>query len=120
MPAAPFFRGGAAARRRNARLFRLPIVLALALAACAPDVRAPVKSAVDRSDHGAAVAVCAAAVAAHVGKPADAVAASWVGQGGEGSGVVAVTDAGAAGDERRHLCEVDANGRVRAIRHPRL
>lgn len=81
------------------------------LAGCAGTAAPPA------ADHGAAVAACAAAVAEHVGKGADAVVASWAGGSGTG-GVVAVTDAGADGTERRHDCEVDADGRVVALRHP--
>jgi hypothetical protein len=60
----------------------------------------------------------AAAVAAHVGKPTDAVAASWSGATEAGTAMVTVSDAEAGGAERVHTCEVDAAGRVRAIRHP--
>ena len=87
------------------------LVLLLVLAGCAT---APAPEA----DHGAAVAACAAAVAAHVGKPVEAVAAAWSGPSAEGGGVVTVTDAGGAGGERLHTCAVDAGGRVLAIRHP--
>jgi hypothetical protein len=66
----------------------------------------------------AQVAACAAAVAAHVGKPTDAVAASWSGATEAGTAMVTVSDAEAGGAERVHTCEVDAAGRVRAIRHP--
>jgi hypothetical protein len=59
-----------------------------------------------------------AAVAAHVGKPTDAVAASWSGATEAGTAMVTVSDAEAGGAERVHTCEVDAAGRVRAIRHP--
>jgi hypothetical protein len=90
-----------------------PVLLApaLLLAACSgtPDPEA---------DRSAAVTACAAAVARHVGKPVDAVAATWTGASAEGIGVVTVTDAGAAGGERLHTCEVGASGEVRAIRHP--
>lgn len=83
----------------------------LGLAGCAA---APAPEA----DHGPAVAACAAAVAAHVGKPVDAVTATWTGASAEGTGVVTVTDAAGTGGERLHTCEVDAAGTVRAIRHP--
>jgi hypothetical protein len=64
------------------------------------------------------VAACAAAVAAHVGKPTDAVAASWTGATEAGTATVTVSDAEAGGAERVHTCEVDAAGQVRAIEHP--
>jgi hypothetical protein len=66
----------------------------------------------------AAVAACAAAVAAHVGKPVDAVVATWSGPSAAGGGLVTVTDAQSAGAERLHSCEVDAGGAVVAILHP--
>jgi hypothetical protein len=69
-------------------------------------------------DQAAAVAACAAAVAAHVGKPTDAVVASWSGPTAAGGGLVTVTDAQSVGAERLHSCEVDAGGRVVAILHP--
>lgn len=85
---------------------------ALAAAACAPEP-APVSE-----DRSAEVAACAAAVAAHVGKPVEAVTAAWTGASADGTGIVTVTDATGAGGERVHTCEVDAGGRVRAILHP--
>ena len=54
----------------------------------------------------------------HVGKPAEAVSARFDAVGADGVSVVVVTDAGGAGGERMHTCEVDAAGRVLAIRHP--
>ncbi|HET9069071.1 MAG TPA: hypothetical protein VFN28_10540 [Amaricoccus sp.] len=86
----------------------------LLLAGCAA---APV-SAPRPESHEAGVAACAAAVAAHVGKDVGAVQASWAGATEGGVGVVSVTDAGSAGGERLHTCEVDGAGRVLAIRHP--
>jgi hypothetical protein len=61
---------------------------------------------------------CAAVVAGHVGKPVEAVAATLGPNGEAGVSVVVVTDASGAGGERVHTCEVDAAGRVLAIRHP--
>lgn len=96
-----------------ARSMLFPAVLAaLATAACAPPP-APVAE-----DQATEVAACAAAVAAHVGKPVEAVAAAWTGASTEGTGIVTVTDATGAGGERVHTCEVEAGGRVRAILHP--
>jgi hypothetical protein len=70
------------------------------------------------ADRTALVAACAAAVAAHVGKGADAVTATWTGTTPEGIGLVAVGDAQESGAERVHVCEVDGAGRVLAIEHP--
>ena len=84
--------------------------LAVGLAACAAE-QAP-------ADHAAEVAACAAAVAAHVGKPVEAVTAGWTGTTAAGTGIVTVSDAEGAGGERVHTCEVDAAGTVLAIRHP--
>jgi hypothetical protein len=67
---------------------------------------------------GVAVAACAEAVAAHVGKDTSAVTATWSGVGPDGLGMVTVTDAAGAGAERLHTCTVDGSGRVREIRHP--
>jgi hypothetical protein len=61
---------------------------------------------------------CSGVVADHVGKPAAAVSARFDAVGADGVSVVVVTDAGGAGGERIHTCEVDAAGRVLAIRHP--
>jgi hypothetical protein len=69
-------------------------------------------------DPAAAVGACTAAVAAHVGKSADAVVAAWSGATASGGGMVTATDAQAGGAERLHSCEVDAGGRVVAILHP--
>ena len=48
----------------------------------------------------------------------EAVAARFEATGADGVSVVVVTDASGAGGERVHTCEVDAAGRVLAIRHP--
>jgi hypothetical protein len=88
------------------RMTGMLLVLAGCAAAPAPESHAP------------EVAACAAAVAAHVGKAVDAVSASWTGTTPEGLGLVTVSDAGGAGGERVHTCEVDGTGRVLAIRHP--
>lgn len=86
----------------------------LALVACAP--AAPVAGPGPAGDAG--LATCAAAVAAHVGKPVGAVDATWSERSPAGGGIVAVTDAAAGGGERLHTCEVDGAGTVRAILHP--
>ncbi len=84
--------------------------VAMGLAACAAE-EAP-------ADRSAEVAACAAAVAAHVGKPVAAVSAAWTGATAAGGGIVTVADLEGAGGERVHTCEVDAAGNVLAIRHP--
>ena len=81
-----------------------------AIAGCAAEV-------VPEPDVARLEQACAAVVAEHVGKPVEAVAAGRADRG-SGISVVAVTDAGGAGGERVHTCEVDAAGRVLAIRHP--
>ena len=91
---------------------RVLAVLAVVLAGCA--AATPRR----RGDHAAEVEACAAAVAAHVGKGAEAVAARWTGADRAGIGIVTVSDAQGAGAERVHTCEVDGAGRVLAIRHP--
>jgi hypothetical protein len=89
-------------------------LLATLVAGCAAE---PVATA-DPAD--AALAACRAAVARHVGKPAEAVTASLAATAPDGTATVNVTDtgAGAGGGERLHTCEVDPSGRVRAILHP--
>lgn len=57
-------------------------------------------------------AACAAAIAAHVGKPASAVRARWLSIA-DGIATVEVVDGG-----RRHLCMVDSAARVRTWSHP--
>jgi len=88
------------------------VLAALALGACAGptgDVAGPVPAA--------AAGACGAAVAAHVGKPAGAVVASWDRATPDGGGTVTVTDAAAGAGERTHVCTVDAGGAVRTVTH---
>jgi hypothetical protein len=85
---------------------------ALALAGCAAGP-APVASL----DPSAAAAACAAAIAAHVGKPVEAVSAVWDGPTPGGGGTVTVTDAAAGTGERVHRCTVRADGSVAALSH---
>jgi hypothetical protein len=92
--------------------------LMLVLAGCAAAPGAENQAASRAQDHAAAVAACAGAVAAHVGKAVDAVAASWTGTTEAGTGIVGVSDTQGTGGERTHTCEVDGAGRVLAIRHP--
>jgi len=61
---------------------------------------------------------CAAAVASHIGKPVEAVSSVWDHETPDGGAVVTVTDTTPGGSDRVHSCEVDAGGRVLAIRHP--
>jgi hypothetical protein len=84
-----------------------------ALAGCAAETAGAPEAARETQ-----AAACTAAVAAHVGKPTDAVAASWAGATEAGTAIVTISDAEAGGSERVHTCEVDAAGQVRAIRHP--
>jgi hypothetical protein len=86
------------------------IVGAAAVAGCTPE-------AVPEPDAGSLERTCAGIVAEHVGKPVEAVAARFEATGANGVSIVVVTDAGGAGGERVHTCEVDAAGRVLAIRH---
>jgi hypothetical protein len=86
---------------------------AIALAACTT-ATAP-EAGVDRT---AALDACSGAVAAHVGKPREAVTATWTDASTvDGLSVVSVTDATPSG-ERLHTCEIDTAGRVHAILHP--
>lgn len=57
-------------------------------------------------------AACAAAIAAHVGRPVAEVTARWL---SEANGVASVE---ARDSGRRHLCSVDAAGRVLGYSHP--
>lgn len=82
-------------------------LLALALAGCATP---PPPASSDRSGQEAA---CAAAVAAHVGRPVAEVSAAWTELTAEGTAVVTVTD-----DARVHTCEVGDDLAVRRILHP--
>ena len=84
----------------------LPLTL-LPLAACmeaAPPASPP---------HAAQEAACAAAVARHIGQPITAVQPRWLFEAG-GIATVETLDGG-----RRHLCRVDAAGRVLGYSHPR-
>ncbi len=93
------------------------ILPAVGLAACA--VGTGETSGAADAARAAQVNACTAAVAAHVGKPTDAVVAEWTGATTTaGTAVVTVRDDQGGGRERVHTCEVDAGGRVLAIRHP--
>ena len=81
----------------------------LALAACAEAPPPPAGP-----DRAAQEAACAAAVAAHVGLPAEAVATVWRETGPDGVAVFEARDG-----NRLHLCEVSVAGRVSRIEHPR-
>jgi hypothetical protein len=86
-------------------------VIAVALAGCAAGSPAG-------PDRAAQTASCAQAVAAHVGKPVEAVTATWSGMESENVAVVTVSDQQGTGAERVHTCDVNAAGQVLAIRHP--
>ena len=60
---------------------------------------------------------CAAAVAAHVGRPVAELTARPGGTAPDGLTVIEVTDTG-QGADRTHACEVDGGARVHALRHP--
>ena len=102
----------------------LPLLALTLLAACAgtgpaaaPDIRAVQEAA------------CTAAIAAHVGRPAAEVTSRWIGDatGGSAAGGRAAGGSAAGGGatveaidgNRRHLCQVDASGRVQGYSHPR-
>lgn len=85
-----------------------PILAALALlAACAGEVP-PADDLRARQ-----VAACTSAIASHVGRPESEVSARWL----SGSGGTARVETLHNG--RRHLCDVDAAGRVLSYSHPR-
>jgi hypothetical protein len=77
------------------------------LASCTADAPEATPPSVDGAE------ACQAAVAAHVGKPADAVAVDWLRTKPDGIEVFEAVDGG-----RRHTCDVDAAGRVLRIDHP--
>lgn len=81
----------------------------LLLGACAAE--APEPEPAPPSTAGAEA--CQAAVAAHVGKPVDAVAVDWVETRPDGVEVFEAVDG-----SRRHTCDADAAGGVLAIDHP--
>ncbi|MBP7003365.1 hypothetical protein [Amaricoccus sp.] len=81
----------------------------LLLAACA----GPEPASEPAPPSVAGAEACQAAVAAHVGKPEDAVAVDWVETRAGGVEVFAAVDG-----TRRHTCDVDAAGRVLRIDHP--
>ncbi|MBP7241436.1 hypothetical protein [Amaricoccus sp.] len=84
----------------------------LLLAACAaPEPPAPGAPAGPPNPAGAQA--CQAAVAAHVGKPVDAVAVDWLETRDD-----AVETFEALDGTRRHTCDVDAAGQVLRIEHP--
>lgn len=91
-----------------------PIMLLAGLAGCAAQ---PAPDAVEAA-RAAQAQACAAAVADHVGKPEEAVTATWDHATATGTTVFVVTDAGGSGGERLHTCEVDDAARVLAILHP--
>lgn len=91
-----------------------PIMLLAGLAGCTAQ---PAPEAAEAA-RAAEAQACAAAVADHVGKPEAAVTATWDHVTPKGTTVFTVTDAGAAGGERLHTCEVDDAARVLAILHP--
>lgn len=85
----------------------LPLLPLAPLAAC---TAAEVPAADPRSLQEAA---CTAAIAAHIGRPPAEVTARWL---SSADGVASVE---ALDGNRRHLCSVDASGRVLGYSHPR-
>ena len=92
------------------------LALALVLPACAGPAGAPGAGA--PLDTAAAEAACATATAAHVGRPAAAVAAAWAGSTPDGGGTAMVTDAAGTGAERTHVCTLRPDGSVASLAHP--
>ena len=84
----------------------LPLTL-LPLAACMEV--APVAT----TPQAAQEAACAAAIAQHIGQPVAAVQPRWLSEAG-GIAIIETLDNGG-----RHLCRVDAAGRVLGYSHPR-
>ncbi|MBA4490441.1 hypothetical protein [Paracoccus sp. S1E-3] len=92
---------------------RLALLTLLPLAACmeaAPPSPGPVPTAAAAAAQEAA---CRAAIARHIGQPLSAVEPRWLSETG-GIATVETLDNG-----RRHLCSVDAAGRVLGYSHPR-
>ena len=89
----------------------LPLLTLAPLLACAgPEVGAEAPGADPRVRQEAA---CTAAIAAHVGRPAAEVTSRWL------SATDGVASVEARDGNRRHLCTVDAAGRVIGYSHPR-
>lgn len=90
---------------------RAGAAVVLALAACA-DAPAPAPPVPGRA--AAAAAACDRAVAAHVGKPPDAVATVWRAATASGGALFETRDG-----DRVHTCAVSASGRVLELQHLR-
>lgn len=95
-------------------LFLLPsvlLVVPLALMTACTQAAAPASAGADlRSQQQAA---CTATVATHLNKSILDITARWL---SEADGIASVE---AIDGNRRHLCNVDANGRVVSYSHPR-
>lgn len=90
------------------------LTLGAGLAACAPGNETAGDEAAETGPPSAAAAeACQAAVAAHVGKAGDAVAVAWLETRPGGVEVFEAIDGA-----RRHVCAVDAAGRVLGVDHP--
>lgn len=87
------------------------LLLPLALVTACTQAAAPASSGTDlRSQQQAA---CTATVATHLNKSILDITARWL---SEADGIASVE---AIDGNRRHLCNVDANGRVVSYSHPR-
>ena len=84
-----------------------PLLLAACFAAAPGAGPAPAPALVAAQEEA-----CTAAIAAHVRRPQSEVAARWLSSAG-GIATVETLDGG-----RRHLCMVDAGGRVLDYQHP--
>ena len=87
----------------------LPLTL-LPLAAC---MQAAPPASPPQAAQATQEAACAAAIARHIGQPVTTVQPRWLSDTG-GIATVETLDNG-----RRHLCRVDAAGRVLGYSHPR-
>lgn len=62
--------------------------------------------------HAHQEAACASAIAAHIGRPVAVVTTRWLSETGGTAQIEAIDG------NRRHLCAVDAAGRVLSYSHP--
>jgi hypothetical protein len=86
---------------------RAPCLFPLLLLSACAETAPPVPDLQSRQE-----AACAAAIAAHVGRPESQISARWLSEQ-DGKAQIETLDGG-----RRHICEVDASGRVLGYSHP--